>query len=164
QVAEEALRRHGEVERLKDDLTRMVVHDLKNPVSGIAMLVQLALRKGRDLPEAQQGYLQQIGRTCGERMRLIQNLLDGSRLEEGRMPGVPEAARLDRLLDEVATDYAPAAEEGKRHVLTHVAPGVGPVLADRWLLRRVVANLVINAIRHSDSPDVRVDAVAGPGP
>src|SRR5262245_35961825 len=51
QVAEEALRRHAEVEQLKDDLNRMVVHDLKNPVSGISMLVQLALRKGRDLPE-----------------------------------------------------------------------------------------------------------------
>src|SRR2546425_647042 len=52
-VAEEALQARAEVERLKDDLTNMVVHDLKNPVNGIAMMVQLALRKGRELPEPQ---------------------------------------------------------------------------------------------------------------
>ena len=84
QVAEEALRAHAEVERLKDDLSRMVVHDLKNPVSGIAMLAQLALRKGTDLPEAHRGYLVQIDRTCREMMRLIQNLLEISKIEEGQ--------------------------------------------------------------------------------
>src|SRR5262249_45960391 len=52
-VAEEALAVRAEVESLKADLTNMVVHDLKNPVNGIAMMVQLALRKGRDLPETQ---------------------------------------------------------------------------------------------------------------
>ena len=51
-VAEEALVARAEVERLKDDLTSMVVHDLKNPVNGIVMMVQLALRKGADLPDA----------------------------------------------------------------------------------------------------------------
>jgi signal transduction histidine kinase len=164
QVAEEALRRHGEVERLKDDLTRMVVHDLKNPVSGIAMLAQLALRKGGDLPDAQQGYLRQIGRTCREMMRLIQNLLDISRLEEGKMPVVREAVLVGPLVDEVASDYAAVAEEGQRTVSAHIDPTIAPVVADRWLLRRVLGNLVINAIRHSGSEDVRIDAVAGPGP
>ncbi len=163
-VAEEALRRHGEVERLKDDLTRMVVHDLKNPVSGIAMLAQLALRKGRDLPETQQGYLRQIGRTCREMMRLIQNLLDVSRLEEGKMPVVREAVQIGQVVDEVATDYAAVAEEGRRAVHARVDPVVAPVVADRWLLRRVLGNLVINAIRHSGSDDVEIDAVPGPGP
>ena len=45
EIAEDALRIKKETERLKDDLTSMVVHDLKNPVNGIAMMVQLALRK-----------------------------------------------------------------------------------------------------------------------
>jgi signal transduction histidine kinase len=164
QVAEEALRRHAEVEQLKDDLTRMVVHDLKNPVSGIAMLAQLALRKGRDLPEAQQGYLQQIGRTCREMMRLIQNLLDVSRLEEGKMPVVREAVPLGQVVDEVAADHAAAAGQGQRVVHAHVDPAVAPVVADRWLLRRVLGNLLVNALRHSGSEDVHIDAVAGPGP
>src|SRR5579885_894393 len=49
-AAEDALAARARLERLKDDLTNMVVHDLKNPVNGIAMMVQLALRKAQDLP------------------------------------------------------------------------------------------------------------------
>ena len=101
QVAEEALRARAEVEQLKDDLTSMVVHDLKNPVNGIAMMVQLALRKGADLPEAHRGYLLQIDRTCREMMRLIQNLLEISKIEEGKMPVAREPIVLAELVDEV---------------------------------------------------------------
>jgi signal transduction histidine kinase len=162
QVAEDALRAHAEVEQLKDDLSCMVVHDLKNPVSGIAMLAQLALRKGTDLPEAQRGYLVQIDRTCREMMRLIQNLLEIGKLEEGQMPVVLEAVPLAELADEVVEEYTAVAEQGQRTVRLEVRD-LPPVLADRWLLRRVLTNLIANALRHSGSRDVQVDAVEGPG-
>src|SRR5262245_41857730 len=98
-VAEEALAARAGVERLKDDLVNMVVHDLKNPVNGISMMVQLALRKGADLPEAQRGYLTQIDRTCREMMRLIQNLLEISKIEEGKMPVAREPIVLADVVD-----------------------------------------------------------------
>src|SRR5262245_15074826 len=164
QVAEEALRAHAEVERLKDDLSRMVVHDLKNPVSGITMLAQLALRKGADLPEAHRGYLAQIDRTCREMMRLIQNLLEISKIEEGKMPVVRESVSLAEVADEVVAEYAAVAEQGRHAVRSDVRRDLAPALADRWLLRRVLTNLVVNAIRHSGSRSVEVDAAPGPGP
>jgi len=164
QVAEDALRAHAEVERLKDELGRMVVHDLKNPVSGIAMLAQLALRKGADLPEAHRGYLVQIDRTCREMMRLIQNLLEISKIEEGKMPVVQEPVPLAEVADEVVEEYAAVAEQGQRAVRTDVRRDLPPAFADRWLVRRVLTNLVMNAIRHSGSRDVQVDATLGPGP
>jgi len=164
EVAEQALRAHAEVERAKDDLSRMVVHDLKNPVSGIAMLTQLALRKGQDLPEGHRGYLRQIDRTCHEMMRLIQNLLEIGKLEEGKMPVVHEPVSLAELADEVVNEYAAVAEQGQRAVRTDVRRDLPPVMADRWLLRRVLTNLVVNAIRHSGSPEVKVDATVGPAP
>jgi signal transduction histidine kinase len=162
QVAEEALRAHAEVEQLKDDLTRMVVHDLKNPVSGIAMLVQLALRKGADLPESHRGYLAQIDRTCREMMRLIQNLLEISKIEEGKMPIVREPVSLAELVDEIVVEYTAVAEQGQRAVRPDARRDLPPAVADRWLLRRVLTNLVVNAIRHSGSRDVQVAADAGP--
>jgi signal transduction histidine kinase len=164
EVAEDALRAHAEVERLKDDLGRMVVHDLKNPVSGIAMLTQLALRKGADLPEAHRGYLAQIDRTCREMMRLIQNLLEISKIEEGKMPVAREFVALAEVADEVVEEYAAVAEQGQRTVRMVVRRDLPPAFADRWLLRRVLTNLVMNAIRHSGSHDVEVDAATGPGP
>ncbi len=163
-VAEEALAAQAEVERMKDDLTRMVVHDLKNPVSGIAMMVQLALRKGTALPETQRSYLLQIDRTCREMMRLIQNLLEISKIEEGRMPVARELVELRPLAEEVAVEYAPVAEQAGRVIDIRLDATLPAAMGDRALLRRVLVNLVVNALRHSGSPDVLIDGVRGPGP
>ena len=163
QVAEQALQAHAEVERAKDELSRMVVHDLKNPVSGIAMVTQLALRKGKDLPEAHRGYLRQIDRTCREMMRLIQNLLEIAKIEEEKMPVVREPVSLAELADEVVEEYAAAAEQSQQAVRTDVRRDLPPAVADRWLLRRVLINLVVNAIRHGGGREVQIDAAVGPG-
>jgi signal transduction histidine kinase len=162
-VAEQALRARGEVEELKDDLTKMVVHDLKNPVNGIAMMVQLALRKGQDLPEAQRGYLQQIDRTCREMTRLIQNLLEIGKIEEGKMPVVLEPIVLAEVADEVAAEYGPVAEQGGRRLAVAIDTDLVPARGDRALLKRVLVNLVVNALRHSGSDEVQIAGAPGPG-
>jgi signal transduction histidine kinase len=162
-VAEEALQERAQVERLKDDLTNMVVHDLKNPVNGIAMMVQLALRKGRELPESQRGYLLQIERTCQEMMRLIQNLLEISKIEEGKIPVAREPIVLAEVVDEVIGDYRPVAEQAGRRLGVTVDTDLPAVIGDRTLLRRVLVNLLVNALRHSGSDEVRVEGASGPG-
>jgi signal transduction histidine kinase len=159
-VAEEALEARAEVERLKDDLTNMVVHDLKNPVNGIAMMVQLALRKGTDLPDVQRGYLLQIERTCREMMRLIQNLLEISKIEEGKMPVAREPIVLAEVVDEVTREYAPVAEQAGRRLTVDVGTELSPAVGDRTLLKRVLVNLVVNALRHSGSTEVRIEGRA----
>src|SRR5262245_6459085 len=162
-VAKEALEAHAEVERLKDDLTNMVVHDLKNPVNGIAMMVQLALRKSQELPETHRGYLLQIERTCREMMRLIQNLLEISKIEEGKMPVAREPIVLAELVDEVAREYHPVAEQAGRQLRIAVGTDLPPAIGDRVLLKRVLINLVVNALRHSGSSEVRVEASSEAG-
>jgi signal transduction histidine kinase len=161
-VAEEALAVRAEVEQLKDDLTSMVVHDLKNPVSGISMMVQLALRKGRDMPEGQRSYLLQIDRTCREMMRLIQNLLEISKIEEGKMPVAREPVVLAELADEVGREYGSVAEQTGRRLAIAVDTVLPPAIADRALLKRVLVNLVVNGIRHSGSQEIRIEALTGP--
>jgi signal transduction histidine kinase len=157
-VAEDALDAQAELERLKDDLTNMVVHDLKNPVNGIAMMVQLALRKSGQLSEAHRGYLLQIERTSREMMRLIQNLLEISKIEEGKMPVAREPVILSEVADEIAREYRPVAEQGGRHLRVAVGSDLPPALADRALVKRVLVNLVVNALRHSGSAEVVVEA------
>src|SRR6266571_2558 len=153
-VAEEALQARAEVERLKDDLTNMVVHDLKNPVNGIAMMIQLALRKGRDLPEPQRQYLHHIESTCREMMRLIQNNLEISKIEEGKMPVAREPIVLAEVVDEMTCEYGPVAEQAGRRLRVELAGDLPPVTGDRSLLKRVLVNLIVNALRHSGSNEV----------
>ncbi len=162
QMAHDALEARAETERLKDDLASMIVHDLKNPVNGISMMAELALRKAADLPEAYRGYLQQILQTCREMMRLIQNLLELSKIEEGKMPVVEEPVVLAELVDEVVIEYRPVATQGGRELRVDVPTVLPPALADRGLLRRVLVNLLVNALRHSGSAAIRIAAVAAP--
>jgi signal transduction histidine kinase len=160
EIAEQALQARAETERLKDDLTSMVVHDLKNPVNGIVMLVQLALRKSAALPEAHVGYLRQIERTCAEMTRLIENLLEIARIEEGKMPVEHGVVALPELALEVQREYGPVAEQGGRLLRLDVPSDVPAVIADRALLKRVLANLISNALRHSGSPEAVLSARA----
>jgi signal transduction histidine kinase len=159
-LAEGALAARADTERLKEELSAMVVHDLKNPVNGILMMVQLALRKGADLPEAHRGYLQQIDLTCREMMRLIQNLLEISKIEEGKMPITIEPVVLAELADEVLVEHHLLAAQAGRTLHVDVATSLPAVAADRALLRRVLGNLVGNAVRHSGSAAVFVEARA----
>jgi signal transduction histidine kinase len=161
-MAEYALRVKQETEALKDDLTRMVVHDLKNPVNGISMMVQLALRKSESLPSAHVGYLRQIQHTCGEMTRLIQNLLEISKMEEGKMSVERESVAFAEIAEEVGREYALAAEQAGRKIRIEVPEELPPLVADRALVKRVVVNLVANALRHSGSAEVRIEAVDDP--
>lgn len=159
ELAEQALRAREETERLKDDLTSMVVHDLKNPVNGIVMLVQLALRKSAALPEAHVGHLKQIERTCAEMMRLIQNLLEIAKIEEGKMPVESGVVSVHELIAEVHREYGPVAAQTGRVLHVEAPPILPELIADRALLKRVLVNLVSNALRHSGSTDVVLAAL-----
>jgi protein-histidine pros-kinase len=160
---ERAREARTETERLKDDLTSMVVHDLKNPVNGILMMVQLSLRKGQDLPEAHQRRLRQIEMTCGEMMRLIQNLLEISKIEEGKMPIAREPVVLEEIVHEVRREYAPVAEQTARRLAVRLAGEPAIAIGDRALIKRVLINLVVNALRHSGSNEVRMEVGRDPG-
>ncbi len=159
-VAEDALAARAETERLKDDLAAMVVHDLKNPVNGISMMVQLALRKGEGLPEAHRGYFHQIDMTCREMMRLIENLLEIAKIEEGKMPITREKVVVLEVVDEVLREYAPVIAHAGRPVRVDIDHTLPAAHADRALVKRVLVNLVINGLRHSGSPDISVAADA----
>jgi PAS domain S-box-containing protein len=159
--AEQALGLRAEAERLKDDLTNMVVHDLKGPVNGIVMTAQLLLRKGH-LSETQRNNVARIDRTCRELLRLISNVLEIAKMEAGEMPVATEPIVLAELVDEVAAEYGPVATDVGRRLEVAVGTDLPPAVADRALLKRVLVNLIVNALRHSGSREVRVEAAPEP--
>jgi signal transduction histidine kinase len=140
----------------KEQLTAYVVHDLKNPVNSIDLYAQLLVRN-RELPESLRSSVQQIRDEVRSLMRLILNLLDINRSEEGRL--VPNVTRLD--LDGVFREAREALEMRARtkQVELRIASDVTELEADADLLRRVLENLLDNAIRYApESSAVRITA------
>jgi protein-histidine pros-kinase len=162
-IEEERARERADVDRLKDDLAHMIVHDLKNPVNGIAMTVQAMLRRGGELSERHRANLAVIDRTCRDTLRLTHNLLEIAKIEAGKMPIECEPVDLATTVREVVDEYGPLAEEAGKRLIVALDAATPRAVADPALLRRVVVNLVVNAIRHSGARQVQVDVLATPG-
>ncbi|MGH7894063.1 MAG: protoglobin domain-containing protein, partial [Candidatus Binatia bacterium] len=149
EVAERTLREKEDVERMKADLTNMIVHDLKGPLGGILTVAQLALRKRTGAPEDHARHLEQIQRSARDLLRMIENLLEIDQMEEGRLVLRAEPVELGPMLTECADEFRAAAEIAGQTLAVTLGHEIPVIVTDRWLLRRVLNNLVVNAIRHS---------------
>jgi signal transduction histidine kinase len=122
------------------------------------MMVQLALRRSEALPPAHVGHLRQIQQTCREMMRLIENLLEITKMEEGKLAVARETVALAEVAEEVVREHALVAEQGGRWLRVAVAADLPPLFADRSLVKRILVNLVANALRHSGSSEIGIEA------
>jgi signal transduction histidine kinase len=144
------------VRRQRDDLMRLglqkerlssfVVHDLKNPVNSLDLHAQLLLRQA-DLPPRARDSVLHIRSEARSLLRLILNLLDISKSEEGRLSVRLAPVAFEALTAEVIEEFAMRAQDGRVTLVRDLQ--VESVVADDDLLRRVIENLVDNALRHA---------------
>jgi len=140
---EEALRRSV---RVREEVLSVVSHDLRNPLGVVVGAADLLL----DLPldEVERANQARIIRRSARRMRrLIEDLLDVSRIEAGALVLRPTAENVAEILSETRDFFAPQSIEARVGLMSRVEPGTPPVLADRDRLQQALANLVANALR-----------------
>lgn len=138
-------------EQMRNDLIRAMVHDLRNPLSGMLT----ALRTIEWLDKQGQAPLTDIQRRSVERtsdsaermVNLVDNILDVSRLESGQMPIAPAAIAVDDLVEKVVDSQLLLATEKKLTLTYEVEAGLPPAWADGDLLERILQNLLDNAIK-----------------
>jgi signal transduction histidine kinase len=132
----------------KERLTAFLVHDLKSPVNSINLAAQVVLTDER-LSEGAREAAQHIRSDARALLRLILNLLDISKSEEGAL--VPHPANLDlqKLVHKLADEFALRAEASGLKLLQDLEST--RLHADGDLLLRVLENLLENAIRHTPS-------------
>lgn len=139
------------VQLQKEQLMAFVVHDLKNPVSSMDLQAQLLQR----IPELPARALRPIARIRDEarmQLRLVHNLLDIAKSEEGRLAPVKTRVDLVPLVDEVVASLELRAVD--MGVTLQPTVDARYAHADVDLLRRVLENLVENAIRHAPEGSV----------
>jgi PAS domain S-box-containing protein len=141
-----------ELDRLKSQFVSNVSHELRTPLSNIKLYLSL-LAKGR--PERRGDYLSVLEREAARLERLIQGVLDLSRLESAAAPasGRSTLRREPVMLDEVIAGVLEAqrvSAESRRLTVTHIpSPDAPPVMADRNQLIQVFTNLLTNAILYT---------------
>ncbi len=151
------------VQRQKEELAALLVHDLKSPAAGIIMACRSRLRSPR-LEESERPYWRSVLAGAEAIDRVALNLLDVSRSEDGTFTARLGDVDVGRLVAGVVELMAPLAEgHGQTLVAVDEAPGLR-LRADGELLRRVLQNLVDNALRHGSGGDsVRIEIRAADG-
>ncbi|GAA4358030.1 hypothetical protein GCM10023165_52570 [Variovorax defluvii] len=132
--------------RAKDEFIAMLGHELRNPLAPILTAVQVMKLKDGDSPNRAI-----IERQARHMARLVDDLLDISRIARGSLELRRTTLEL-RAVVEGAIETASPILENKRHRLELDVPAQGlPVFADEARLRQVIANLLVNAGRYTDT-------------
>lgn len=145
-------RRLQELDRVKSDFLLNVSHELRTPLTAIKGSVDNMLDGiTGPLSEAQQRYLMRIQANADRLVRMINDLLDLARIEEGRVQVIPTYFSLSGLTSELLDTLRPvASEEG---LALQLADGADPLIvyADRDKVGQVLMNLLGNAIKFTPS-------------
>jgi PAS domain S-box-containing protein len=136
------------LDKMRDDLTHTMVHDLRNPLTGISTALLLLNSKLSDVLTPGQRRLLEIANKSAQRMLdLVNAILDVSQLESGRMSLNCIAVPLTDLFAETLRLQSPLATAGRLHLESDVPSSLPSAWADAELIGRVLQNLVGNAIK-----------------
>lgn len=154
-------RRDADAERAAEDAAKArffasITHEMRTPLAGAMGMARLLT--GTPLRPDQREYVRAIEDTSGHALDLIDEILDLSRIEAGKLELRPEPVSLAALARDVIELLAPRAEAKglvMATVLTETAPE--EVLADAARLKQILFNLVGNAVKYTRTGGVRLD-------
>jgi signal transduction histidine kinase len=138
------------LDQLRANFVAIASHELRTPAASAYGAIITLAERGPELPEETRTELMQIAREQTERLtRLLEQLLDLSRLDVERIRVEPKPIVLHALLEKITGEAVPKGTPFQLDVPDDLAALADPVVIDR-----IVSNLVINAVRHGEPPIV----------
>jgi signal transduction histidine kinase len=155
-----AAAREVRLAELKSNFVASVSHDLKTPLALIQLFAE-TLELGRvRTPERAAEYYRIINGEAKKLTRLIENILDFSRMEAGLRPYRTAPADLGEVTRDVVARLQSQFEQGRFNVVTRVEPGLPSVDIDTGAVQQAVENILANAMKYSrENRDIEVAVV-----
>ncbi|NGZ77221.1 sensor histidine kinase [Saccharibacillus alkalitolerans] len=148
--AEEAL-------RIKGDFLAVMSHELRTPLNGVLGISDILL--DTPLSDEQKEYVRLIHRSGSALLYVINDVLDFSKLEAGKLKTVSEPLALKTLLGDVAGLYAVQAEQKGVSFASAIGPGIPEILlGDEHRIRQVLMNLLSNALKFTSEGGIELRA------
>jgi PAS domain S-box-containing protein len=144
----QALEKLREGDRRKDEFLAMLAHELRNPLAPIRNGVQL-LRLGDGTSDLRGQTLDMIDRQAGQLVRLVDDLLDVSRITSGKLALQKTPVELSTVVASAVETSRPAIEAGRHSLRIDLSDESLLVHADFVRLAQVVSNLLSNAARYT---------------
>jgi signal transduction histidine kinase len=141
-------------ERIRDQLVHMLVHDLKNPIAAVMGLLEVVEDDTR-VPDDSRDLIKVARDETQHLLHLAVNMLDVRKIQAGKMNLRRElmfSPMFAEVIELARGDVGSGLRD--RHVRVEVEPGLSPASADPEILRRVMANLISNAMKHTTTGGV----------
>ena len=140
-----------ELEKIKEGLTHMIIHDLRNPLGALSGFIELTLMDKQNLSKDQLELIQGCANSCHDLKDMVQSLLDIHKMEKGKLELKKEDIHPGEVIDRTLRQFAPKANAKRIALNCHKPDRLPMIPVDRSLMRRIIANLLNNAIRHTQA-------------
>ena len=149
-----------ELDRMKSDFVANVVHELRTPLTLIkGNLDNIEKGFAGEVQPKQKEIISDVFRVVNRLARLVNDLLDLSKIESGKMEFKKEAVDIVGLAGEVVKDFEKIASEKKIGIKKGFPKGEVKINADKDKLMQVFVNLMGNAIKFTDKGDVTIKII-----
>ncbi len=137
-----------QLDKVKDEFLSMASHELKSPMNAVKNYLWMAMNKGKDHPEKMDEYLHIAYESTQRLISMVNDLLDVSRIESGRISLNIQSLKLPQIVNETVEIYEPAAKTKNIILKLTPIPEIS-ILADDEKLREVLSNLISNAVKYT---------------
>ncbi len=139
--------REREVDRMKSEFVSVASHELRTPMTSVFGFAELLLSRCPEMTPAHRGWVENIHRESMRLNEIVEDLLNVSRIESGRLSLVAEPVALMPLVSEIVVQFQ---KNSPKHMISVRVPDTFPsILGDKKGLHRVLFNLLDNAIKYS---------------
>ncbi len=160
QYSEELKRAYEELQTLdkaKDDFLALVSHELRTPLSSIVAYTEVLLDGMADTEEEEQSYLEIIKNESDRLTRLINNVLDISKMEAGRMPFLFSPVPINMVVNNSVDGLAGVAKKHNHIIHNCLAESTCLIKADEDKIVQVLSNILSNAIKFTpDGGEIKI--------
>jgi signal transduction histidine kinase len=149
---QEALNLLKESERMRETFISALTHDLRTPLVAERRALDLLLGQKEKLPEKLQPLTERLIKNNDDLLEMVNKLLEIYQYEAGNLQLVTTPVSLQQLTEECLETLRPLAESKQIQLAHRLPANVSPIQADADQLRRLLVNLVGNAIQHMQNP------------
>jgi signal transduction histidine kinase/DNA-binding response OmpR family regulator len=147
----------AEASKLKSQFLANMSHELRTPLNAIIGLTEMLHEDARDLKRAEElEPLERVLRAAHHLLELINDILDLSKIEAGRMDMHVETFAIAPLVDDVISTIGPVATKNGNEIIVHCPQDI-EMHADQTRIRQALLNLVSNANKFTERGSVTVD-------
>ncbi len=148
-----------EANRLKSTFLSNMSHELRTPLNSVIALSSVLKKKLKNvIPEEEYSYIDVIERNGKQLLELINDVLDISRIESGRVEIETSEIDINGLIREMVTLIEPQAVEKKISLIAKTREELPRLTSDRNKIRHILQNLIGNAVKFTEKGEVEVSA------